>query len=61
MLKGEAVAGADDRALVGSAAEVSARLGQLRDIGATDFNAAITPTGDGIYEETLALLEDELS
>ena len=59
MLDREGVAGAADVALIGSEQEVRQRLQRFRDIGVTDFNAAITPTGEGVFEETLAVLEAE--
>jgi alkanesulfonate monooxygenase SsuD/methylene tetrahydromethanopterin reductase-like flavin-dependent oxidoreductase (luciferase family) len=48
-------------AIIGSAAEVRDRIARLRDIGVTDFNAAITPTGEGAFEATMAALEAELN
>jgi alkanesulfonate monooxygenase SsuD/methylene tetrahydromethanopterin reductase-like flavin-dependent oxidoreductase (luciferase family) len=60
MLDREGAAGPEDIALVGDEATVRAGIARLRDIGVTDFNAAIVPTGEGVAETTLALLADEL-
>jgi F420-dependent oxidoreductase-like protein len=60
MLDREGVADAAGVALIGSEQEIRQRLQHFRDIGVTDFNAAITPTGEGVFEDTLALLESEL-
>ena len=61
MLDREGVAGPEDIALVGDEATVRAGIARLRDIGVTDFNAAIVPTGEGVHEATMELLADELS
>jgi 5,10-methylenetetrahydromethanopterin reductase len=61
MLDREGAAGPEDIALIGDEATVRAGIARLRDIGVTDFNAAITPTGEGVLEATLDLLEDELA
>lgn len=60
MLDREGVAGPEDVAIVGGAAEVQDRISHLREIGVTDFNAAITPTDEGVFEATMAALESEL-
>jgi 5,10-methylenetetrahydromethanopterin reductase len=60
MLDREGVADAAGVALIGSEQAIRQRLQHFRDIGVTDFNAAITPTGEGVFEDTLALLESEL-
>jgi F420-dependent oxidoreductase-like protein len=60
MLDREGVAGPEDIALVGDEATVRAGIARLRDIGVTDFNAAIVPTGEGVHEATMDLLADEL-
>jgi 5,10-methylenetetrahydromethanopterin reductase len=60
MLDREGVDGPADIALVGDEATVRAGIARLRDAGVTDFNAAITPTGEGVHEATLNLLADEL-
>ena len=56
----EGAAGPEDVALVGDEATVRAGIQRLRDIGVTDFNAAITPTSDGVAEATMDLLAGEL-
>jgi 5,10-methylenetetrahydromethanopterin reductase len=60
MLDREGAAGPEDVALVGDEATVRAGIARLRDLGVTDFNAAITPTGEGVFEATMDLLADEL-
>ena len=60
MLDREGAAGPEDVALVGDEATVRAGIQRLRDIGVTDFNAAITPTSDGVAEATMDLLAGEL-
>lgn len=60
MLDREGAAGPEDIALIGDEATVRAGIARLRDVGVTDFNAAIVPTGEGVTEATLALLADEL-
>ena len=57
MLDREGVEGPADVALIGSASEVTDRLAALREIGVTDFNAAITPTGPDVFDNTMAVLE----
>jgi F420-dependent oxidoreductase-like protein len=61
MLDREGVKGAEDVAVIGNEAEVRAQIQRFRDMGVTDFNAAITPTGDGVFEDTFALLQSELA
>ena len=60
MLDREGAAGPEDIALVGDETTVRAGIARLRDLGVTDFNAAITPTGEGVHEATMDLLADEL-
>ena len=60
MLDREGAAGPEDVALVGDETTVRAGIARLRDLGGTDFNAAITPTGEGVFEATMDLLADEL-
>ena len=60
MLDREGAEGPQNVAIIGSAEAVRDRIGQLRDIGVTDFNAAITPTAEGVFEATLEVLEAEL-
>jgi F420-dependent oxidoreductase-like protein len=60
MLDREGAAGPEDVALIGDEATVRVGIKRLRDLGVTDFNAAITPTGDGVFEATLEVLAGEL-
>jgi len=57
MLDREGAAGPADVALAGDEAEVGAALDRLRDIGLTDFNAAIMPVDEGARERTLKFLK----
>ena len=57
MLDREGVAGPGDVALCGDESFVESELDRLRDIGVTDFNAAIIPVEPGGFERTYALLE----
>lgn len=56
MLDREGSEGPAGVALVGDEAELRAQIGRLRDIGVTDFDAAITPVEDGASERTLEFL-----
>ena len=56
MLDREGVAGPGDLALVGDENSLRSSLQRLKDIGVTDFCAAISPTDDGAYERTLEFL-----
>ncbi len=60
MLDREGVAGPADVALAGDEAEVGAALDRLRDIGLTDFNAAIMPIEEGAAERTLEFLKSRI-
>jgi len=60
MLDREGVAGPADVAIVGDEAELGARLDRLRDVGVTDFDAAIVPVEPGADERTLAFLQSRL-
>jgi alkanesulfonate monooxygenase SsuD/methylene tetrahydromethanopterin reductase-like flavin-dependent oxidoreductase (luciferase family) len=60
MLDREGAVGPEDVALIGDEATVRAGIARLRDLGVTDFNAAITPTDDNVFDATIALLADEL-
>jgi len=60
MLDREGAAGPEDVAIIGGADEVRDRIGHLKEIGVTDFNAAITSTSEGVFEATIAVLESEL-
>ena len=61
MLDREGAAGPADISLVGDAAELRRGLQRLRDIGVTDFNAAIVPVAEGVGENTLDFLQSELA
>lgn len=60
MLDKEGAAGPADIALVGNEKQVGEGLDRLRDIGVTDFDAAIFPVEDGSEERTLDLLQSRL-
>ena len=60
MLDREGVSGPEDVALIGDEAELREKIQRLRDIGVTDFNAAIEGYKDGVYERTWAFLKSEL-
>lgn len=60
MLDKEGAAGAADVALAGDEKCLDAALDRLRDIGVTDFNAAIMPLDDEAEERTLKYLESRL-
>ncbi len=61
MLDREGAAGPGDVAMAGDEAYLRRGIARLREIGVTDFDAAITPVEDGAYERTLSFLESELS
>ncbi len=61
MLDREGAAGPGDIALAGGEADLRREIARLREIGVTDFDAAITPVEDGAYERTLAFLESEIA
>ena len=60
MLDREGAAGPGDIALAGDEATLRREIARLREIGVTDFDAAITPVEDGAYERTLSFLASEL-
>ena len=60
MLDKEGAAGPADIALVGNEKTLDAQLQRLRDVGVTDFNAAIVPTEEGAVERTLGYLANQL-
>jgi len=60
MLDREGVAGPGEIAVVGDEKALDAALDRLRDIGVTDFDAAIMPVEEGADERTLAFLESRL-
>jgi 5,10-methylenetetrahydromethanopterin reductase len=56
MLDREGAAGPADVALVGDEASLRSQVERLRDIGVTDFDAAVAPVEDGAAERTLEFL-----
>jgi F420-dependent oxidoreductase-like protein len=60
MLDKEGAEGPADIAIVGDAKVLDAGLARLRDVGVTDFTAAIVPTDDGAFERTLEYLAGQL-
>jgi len=60
MLDKEGAAGPADIAIVGNEAEVSKSLDRLRDVGVTDFDAAIFPAEEDTDRRTLELLQSRL-
>jgi len=60
MLDREGVAGPAELSIVGDEATVRAEIQRLRDVGVSDFNAAIVPVADDSLEVTLDLLQGEI-
>jgi hypothetical protein len=60
MLDKEGVAGPGDLAIVGDEKALGAALDRLRDIGVSDFDAALIPAEEGARERTLGFLESRL-
>jgi hypothetical protein len=60
MLDREGAAGPGDLALVGDEKTLDEGLQRLREIGVTDFDAAIIPVEDGADERTIAYLASRL-
>lgn len=60
MLDKEGAAGPADIAIVGDEKTVDASLDRLRDVGVTDFDAAIVPVEDGADERTIEYLQSRL-
>lgn len=60
MLDREGVAGPAELSLVGDEKSLRASIQRLRDVGVTDFNAAIMPVAEGVQANTLDLLQSEL-
>jgi hypothetical protein len=56
MLDREGAEGPADVALLGDEAALREQIGRLRDMGVTDFDAAITPVDDGAHERTFDFL-----
>lgn len=61
MLDREGVAGPSGVAMLGDEAALGKKIQHLRDIGVTDFSAAIASVEEGGFERTLAFLQTELS
>jgi 5,10-methylenetetrahydromethanopterin reductase len=61
MLDREGVAGPAELAIVGDEAALRAAIARLRDVGVTDFNAAVVAAAGGNLDATLDLLQSELS
>ena len=60
MLDKEGAAGPADVAIVGDESALDAALTRLRDIGVTDFDAAIIPAEEGAEKRTLDFLASRL-
>lgn len=60
MLDKEGAAGPADVAIVGTEAEVTKSLDRLKDVGVTDFDAAIFPAEENTDQRTLELLQSRL-
>lgn len=61
MLDREGVEGPADLSIVGDEGALRAAIQQLRDVGVTDFNAAVIEAGGASTSEMLDLLQSELS
>lgn len=61
MLDREGVSGPAELSIVGDEATLRAAIARLRDVGVTDFNAAVIAFGDAGVEKTLDLLQSELA
>lgn len=60
MLDREGAAGPADVSILGDEASLRQQIQRLREIGVTDFNAAIMSVEEGGFERTLQFLEGEL-
>lgn len=60
MLDKEGVSGPADLAIVGDEKTLDAAIDRLREVGVTDFNAAIIPAEEGAEERTLDYLASRL-
>ncbi len=60
MLDREGAAGPADVAFAGDEADLRKRIQQLKDIGVTDFCAAVVALDDGAYERTFEFLASEI-
>ena len=61
MLDREGVSGPAQLSIVGDEATLRADIARLRDVGVTDFNAAVIAVGDSNMERTLDFLQSELA
>lgn len=61
MLDREGVSGPAELSIVGDEATLRSAIARLRDVGVTDFNAAVIAFGDAGVEKTLDLLQSELA
>jgi F420-dependent oxidoreductase-like protein len=61
MLDREGVAGPAELAIVGDEATLRAAIAHLRDVGVTDFNAAVIAVGGASVDTILDLLQSELT
>ena len=61
MLDREGVSGPAELSIVGDEATLRAVIARLRDVGVTDFNAAVIAVGDSNMERTLDFLQSELA
>jgi F420-dependent oxidoreductase-like protein len=60
MLDREGVEGPAELAMVGDEATLRAGIARLREVGVTDFNAAMIPFGDAGMEPLMELLQSEI-
>ncbi len=60
MLDREGLAGPAELAIVGDEAVLNTELDRLRDVGVTDFDAAVMPIEEGADDRTIAFLESRL-
>ena len=61
MLDREGVSGPAELSIVGDEATLRSAIARLRDVGVTDFNAAVIAFGGAGVEKTLDLLQSELA
>lgn len=61
MLDREGVSGPAELSIVGDEATLRSAIARLRDVGVTDFNAAVIAFGEAGVEKTLDLLQSELA
>jgi 5,10-methylenetetrahydromethanopterin reductase len=61
MLEMEEVSGPAELAMVGDEATLRAGIQRLRDVGVTDFNAAIMDVAEGVFDNTLDFLQSEIA